>query len=338
MNVLLQRVVDGATLDAEESARAFDAIMTGQVEKPDLAAFLGAQAARGPTVAEIVGAARAMRSHMKTVRAPDGTVDLCGTGGDGHNTLNISTAASFVVAGAGVPVAKHGNRSATSRAGAADVLEALGVRIDIDTQTAERCLSQAGVCFLFAQFHHPAMKHVAEVRREIGTRTIFNLLGPLCNPAGVRRQLIGVYAREWVEPLARVLLELGAEHAWIVHGADGLDEMTTTEATHVAILKGGDISLRDVLPEEAGIARASIADIKGGDALLNAKALRQLLEGDAHRGYHDIVALNSAAALMVAGKARDLPEGVEIANESIRGGRALAAFNSVVAATHRYGP
>src|SRR5690242_7686146 len=228
---LLKRVGSGQPLDAAESARAFDAIMSGEIPEPRMAAFLTALAVRKPTVDEIVGAVRSMRSKMLTIEAPQGAIDLCGTGGDGHGTLNISTAVSFVVAGCGVPVAKHGNRNMSSKTGAADVLEALGVRIDLEPDHAVRCLSGAGVCFLFAQKYHPAVRHVAEVRKQLKTRTIFNLLGPICSPARVKRQLLGVYAREWLTPIAEVLRELGTEKAWVVHGRDGLDEMTTTDAS-----------------------------------------------------------------------------------------------------------
>jgi anthranilate phosphoribosyltransferase len=219
----LKRVVGGETLDENTSSRAFTAIMSGTVAKEDLAAFLSAQSRRGPTIAEIVGAARVMRANMKSIEAPPGAIDLCGTGGDGHGTLNISTAVSFAVAGCGVPVAKHGNRNMSSRTGAADVLEALGVKIELDPDAATFCLQETGLCFLFAQTYHPAMRHVAEVRRQLGIRTIFNLLGPLSNPARVRRQLLGVYAKDRLIPLAQVIGELGAEKAWVVHGQDGLD-------------------------------------------------------------------------------------------------------------------
>jgi len=334
MNALLQRVVDGATLDADESARAFDAIMSGQVAADDLAAFLGAQASRGPTVAEIVGAARAMRTHMKTIEAPDGAIDLCGTGGDGHDTLNISTAVSFVVAGAGVAVAKHGNRSATSRSGAADVLTALGVKIELTPQEAQDCLREAGLCFLFAQAYHPAMRHVAEVRRQLKTRTIFNLLGPICNPAGVRRQLLGVYARQWLRPLADVLAALGAEKAWVVHGSDGLDELTTTGETHVEILEDGRIATRTVTAADADLPGAMLAQLKGADARHNADAILRLLAGETGP-FRDIVLLNAAAALIVAGKARDLRAGAAMAADSIDKTHARAALDKLVKTSNK---
>jgi len=325
MNPLLKRVVDGATLDEAESARAFDAIVTGQVSEDDLAAFLTAQADRKPTVAEIAGAARTMRAHMKTVQAPPGAIDLCGTGGDGHGTLNISTAVSFVVAGCGLAVAKHGNRSATSRSGAADVLEALGVRIDRTPQEAQAHLATTGLCFLFAPNYHPAMKHVAAVRKRLGRRTIFNLLGPISNPAGVKRQLIGVFAREWIAPIAQVLAALGTEAAWVVHGSDGLDELSTTGPSDVAMLADGAVSARTVSPEDAGLPRADLAALKGGDAAHNAAAIVHLLDGEAGP-FRDIVLLNAAAALCVAGMATDLETGAASAASSIDGGQARAVL------------
>jgi anthranilate phosphoribosyltransferase len=329
---LLKRVVEGGTLDADASAALFGAIMAGRVDEGSLAAFLTAQAVRGPTVDEITGAARAMRAAMKTIEAPEGAMDLCGTGGDGHGTLNISTAVSFVVAAAGVPVAKHGNRSASSRAGAADVLEKLGARIDLAPAAAEACLRQTGLCFLFAQVYHPAMKHVAPVRKALRIRTIFNLLGPLSNPARVKRQLLGVYAREWLEPLAQVLGALGGEKAWCVHGEDGLDEVSTIGLTHVAMLDGGKVATAQVLPEDAGLPHATLVEIKGGDAEENAAALLRLFEG-ARGAYRDIVLLNAAAAFIVAGKLGDLRTGVAIAAKALDSGAAKAKLEAFVAAT-----
>ncbi|HEX4861313.1 MAG TPA: anthranilate phosphoribosyltransferase, partial [Rhizomicrobium sp.] len=278
---LFARVIAGTSLDAEESALVFDRIMSGEADPAQLEAFLAAQAARGPSVAEITGAARSMRAHMRSIRAPEGAIDLCGTGGDGHGTLNVSTAVSFVVAGCGVAVAKHGNRSASSRAGAADVLEILGVPIDLSPEDAQAALDETGLCFLFAPLYHPAMKHVAQVRRALGRRTIFNLLGPLCNPAQVKRQLLGVYASEWLEPLAEVLRALGSEKACVVHGADGLDELSTTGVSFVATLERDRIATSAATPESAGLVRATLADLIGGDAAHNAGAILRLLGGEA---------------------------------------------------------
>ena len=320
-NAVLQRLVAGDRLTQEASSRAFAALIAGEISPIRMAAFLSALAVREASVDEIVGAVRAMRQAMRTVEAPKNAIDLCGTGGDGLGTLNISTAASFVVAACGVPVAKHGNRNMSSRAGAADVLEALGVRIELDPPAAERCLFEAGLCFLFAQTYHPAMKHVGPVRRELGFRTIFNLLGPLSNPAGVRRQLLGVYSREWILPVANVLAKLGAEKAWVVHGSDGLDEMTTTGVTHVAVLERGKISTMTISPQDVGLEHAILSSLKGGIPEDNADAIRRLL-GGARGPFRDIVLLNAAAALVVADEAHDLKEGIAKAAKAIDSGAA----------------
>ncbi len=333
----LAKVTRGATLGEHETAEAFDAIFSGHVGENELAEFLLAMARRGPTVAEITGAARSMRANMRSIDAPPGAIDLCGTGGDGHNTLNISTAVSFVVAGCGVPVAKHGNRSATSRSGAADVLETLGVKIELSPEQAQSSLEEAGSCFLFARAYHPAMRHVAAVRSRLGVRTIFNLLGPLSNPARVRRQLIGVYARELLQPLAEVLAQLGTEKAWIVHGSDGLDELTTTGVSHVAVLEHGKITQHTIDPMEIGIPRASLADLKGGDSEQNAASIRELLRGEAGP-FRDIVLLNAAAALIVAGKTDDLREGAAMAATSIDKGDAQRSLDSFVEVSNRTAP
>ncbi|MBI3676524.1 MAG: anthranilate phosphoribosyltransferase [Proteobacteria bacterium] len=333
----LDLVLSGKTLDAEQSAHAFEAIMTGRVQESDLADFLRAIAKRNPTVPEIVGAARTMRAHMRSLEAPADAIDLCGTGGDGHGTLNISTATAFVVAACGVPVAKHGNRSASSRTGTADVLEALGVNIQVTPAGAEVCLREAGLCFLFAPAYHTAMKHVAAVRKQLGIRTIFNLLGPLCNPAKVKRQLLGVYGREWIEPLAHVLKELGTENAWVVHGSDGLDELTTTGVTHVAALEGGKVSLREISPEEIGVKRVALAELKGGDVQENSDALRGLLSG-AKGAYRDIVLLNAAASLAIADKAVDLKTGAAMASATLDSGRAKAVLEKLIVCSQRAAP
>lgn len=334
---VLERVLSGETLTTDEASDAFGAIMAGRVHEDELADFLLALAKRNPTITEIVGGATAMRANMRTVKAPSGAVDLCGTGGDGHGTVNISTAAALVAAACGVPVAKHGNRSATSRTGAADVLEALGVKIDVTPDVAAACLRDAGICFLFAQTYHPAMKHVAPVRRRIGIRTIFNLLGPLCNPAGVKRQLMGVYAREWVEPLAYVLKELGTEKAWVVHGSDGLDELTTTGPTTVAMLEHGKVTMLEVTLEDIGAARVPLAALKGGDVHENAAALGALLDG-ARGAFRDIVLLNSAAALVVADKAADLRSGARLAAAALDSGAAKAVLARLAAASQKTVP
>jgi len=328
-SLLLKRVAAGETLDEESSARAFGAIMAGGVGEAQMGAFLAALAVRKPKVEEIAGAVKAMRAAMKTVEAPDDALDLVGTGGDGHNTLNISSAAAFVAAACGVPIAKHGNRNMSSRTGAADVLEALGVKIDLSPEAARLCIENTGVCFLFAQSFHPAMKHVAPVRRALGFRTIFNLLGPLSNPAGVKRQLLGVYALEWMEPVAKVLGTLGAEKAWVVHGNDGLDEVSISDITHVAVLDHGRVDVGSVAPEDAGLPRWPLAAVKGGEASQNAAALMALLDGE--RGaYRDIVLLNTAAALIVADKAENLRQGALLAAKAIDEGAAKRVLEKLI--------
>lgn len=332
---LLKRLVEGASLSADASLRAFAAIMAGEVSETRMGAFLTALALREPTVAEITGAARAMRAAMRTVEGPPEAIDLCGTGGDGHGTLNVSTAASFVVSACGVPVAKHGNRNMSSKSGAADVLEALGVRIDLTPQQAGACLAEANLCFLFAPAYHPAMKHVAPVRKDLGFRTVFNLLGPLCNPARVRRQLLGVFAERWIEPVAGVLASLGAERAWVVHGRDGMDELTISGASFVVELAGGKIRRFEVAPEEIGLALAPLEAVRGGDAAYNARELEKLLEGRGSIAYRDIVILNSAAALLVAGNAASLEAGAALARDALQDGRARVKLEQLRAVTHR---
>jgi anthranilate phosphoribosyltransferase len=332
-SVLLKRVAAGKVLDAEASAAAFTAIMSGEVGEAQMAGFLTALALRKPTVEEITGAVTAMRAAMKRTHAPDGAIDLVGTGGDGHATLNISSATSFVVAACGVPIAKHGNRNMTSKSGAADVIEALGVKVDVTPEVAERCVNECGVSFLFAQGYHPAMKHVTPVRRALGFRTIFNLLGPLSNPAGVKRQLLGVYALEWLEPVAHVLASQGAEKAWVVHGSDGLDEMSISGPTHVAVLEHGEVKTMIVTPEDAGLPRHPLQAVKGGEAPENAAALARLLDGETG-AYRDIVLLNAAAALIVADKAEALREGVDMAAKAIDSGAAKAVLAKLVAVSN----
>jgi anthranilate phosphoribosyltransferase len=331
---LLKCVVAGEKLDAQSSSHAFESIMSGTVSEAGIAAFLTALAVREATGEEILGAALAMRGAMRGILAPDNAIDLCGTGGDGHGTLNVSTATSFVVAACGIPVAKHGNRSVSSRSGAADVLEALGVCIDISPQAAQSCLSDFGLCFLFAPNFHPAMKQVAAVRRELGFRTIFNLLGPLCNPARIRRQLLGVYAARWQRPLAQVLQGLGTEKAWVVHGADGLDEMTTTGATNICALMNATVTEFTVEPEELGLVRVPLDRLKGGTAIENAKAILDLLKGE-QGPFRDIVLVNAAAALVIAERAGNLQAGLALAREAIDSGAAGAMLSRLAAATRK---
>jgi anthranilate phosphoribosyltransferase len=326
-------VADGRPLQADEAEAAFGIIMSGEATPSQIGGLLMALRVRGETVEEITGAARAMRAKMLPIDAPGDAIDLCGTGGDGTATYNISTASQFVVAAEGVPVAKHGNRALSSKSGAADVLTALGVNLDCDMALVEKSLREAGTCFMMAPRHHSAMRHVGPTRVELGTRTIFNLLGPLSNPARVRRQLLGVFSPDWVEPLAHVLKDLGHEKAWVVHGADGMDEVSTTGASLVAELKDGRVKTFEVTPEDAGLPRAGLADLKGGDAEQNAAALRQLLEG-APGPYRDIVVLTSAAALVVADKAGSLAQGAELAAAAIDSGAAKARLEALIAITN----
>jgi anthranilate phosphoribosyltransferase len=321
-------VAGGETLDAERSARAFGAIMAGEVSEIRITALATAMAVRKPTVDEIVGAVRAMRGAMKSIEANPYAIDLCGTGGDGIGTLNISTACAFVVAACGVPVAKHGNRSQSSKSGTADCLEALGVKIDLSPAGASQCLREVGLCFLFAQAYHPAMRFAAPVRKELGFHTIFNLLGPLLNPARVRRQLVGVYNKEWVVPVAETLAKLGTEHAWVVHG-DGLDEIAISGETHVAVLEAGAVTTRIVAPADAGLQRWPLDAIRGDDCNHNAAALKRLFDGETG-AYRDIVAINAGAALIVAGRVSDLREGVALAQQAIDNGAAKAKLEKLI--------
>lgn len=333
---VIARLAQGEKLSETEAEAAFGLIMEGEATPAQMAALLMAMRVRGETVPEIAGAARAMRARMLAVDAPDGAIDTCGTGGDASGTWNISTAAALVIAGCGVPVAKHGNRAASSRSGSADVLGALGVVLDAPIPRVEQALEEAGIAFLLAPRHHSAMRHVAGVRVEMGTRTLFNLLGPLCNPARVKRQVLGVFAAHWLRPLAETFLRLGGERVWVVHGADGLDELSTTGETHVAELRDGTIRTFTVKPEDAGLARANPALLKGGTPEENAAAIRAVLAGDTagpYGAFRDIVLLNAAAALIVAGRAEGLREGVAIAARAIDGGAATAALDKLVAIT-----
>ena len=321
----LQQVSDGRALSADQAGEAFALMMGGEVPEAQIAGFLMALRARGETVDEITGAATAMRAKMIRVTAPEGAMDIVGTGGDAKGTHNVSTCTTFVVAGAGVPVAKHGNRAVSSRSGAADVLEHLGISMEIAPETLEQALREARVGFMFAPAHHAAMRHVAPARKALGVRTIFNVLGPLCNPAGVSRLLIGVYAPEMTRPLAEVLGRLGAERAWVVHGHDGLDELSTTGENIVAELRAGKVREFTVTPEEAGLSRVDLSALIGGDPDANAAAIRETLAG-APGPLRDIVLLNAAAALIVAEQAETLREGVELAAHAIDSGAAASAL------------
>ncbi|MBY0383171.1 MAG: anthranilate phosphoribosyltransferase [Xanthobacteraceae bacterium] len=326
---LIGKLATGTPLSREEAAAAFDHVMSGAATPSQIGGLLMAMRVRGETVDEITGAVMAMRAKMLRVEAPRDAVDVVGTGGDGSGSVNVSTCAAFVVAGAGVPVAKHGNRAMSSRSGAADVLASLGVNIDITPDKIGRCIAEAGIAFMFAPTHHPAIRHVGPTRVELGTRTIFNLLGPLSNPAGVTRQMVGVFARQWVEPVARVLANLGATSAWVVHGSDGLDEITLTGPTYVAELANGHIRSFEVAPEDGGLVTIRNADLRGGDATANAAALKAVLQGTKN-DYRNVVLLNAGATLIVAGRAKDLKEGVMLAAKSIDSGAAADKLSRLV--------
>ena len=332
----IAKVANGTPLSFEEARDAFDIMMSGDATPSQIGGFLMALRTRGETVDEISGAVATMRSKMLPVKAPPGAIDIVGTGGDASGSYNVSTCAAFIVAGTGVPVAKHGNRALSSRSGAADTLAALGVDIEIGPDVIAACIAEAGVGFMFAPAHHSAMRHVGPSRVELGTRTIFNLLGPLSNPAGVSRQLVGVFAPQWVEPIAQVLKGLGAESVWVVHG-DGLDEMTTAGTTQVAALENGEVRTFEIQPGAAGLARARPEDLKGGDAAHNARALRGVLAGEKNP-YRDISILNAAGALVVAGKAVSLEDGVEKAAHSIDSGSAASALELLVHVSNRTKP
>ena len=329
LRTAIGKVARGETLNQSEAANAFEQIMSGGATEAQIGALLMGLHVRGETVDEIAGAARVLRAKALAVRAPDGAIDTCGTGGDAKGTHNISTCAAFVVAGAGVPVAKHGNKSISSRSGSADVLGALGVNLDCGPAIIERCIAECGLGFMFAPAHHAAMRHVAKVRGELGVRTIFNLLGPLANPAGTKFQVVGVFAEKWVEPIANVLGLLGVERAWVVHGADGLDELTTTTISHVAALDRGKVSTFRISPRNAGLADANPDDLIGGDAVENAAHIRAVLQGN-QGPLRDIVLLNAAAALLVAGKATTLRDGVALAADSIDSGKAMKVLEALV--------
>jgi anthranilate phosphoribosyltransferase len=324
---VLARLALGETLSADDAEDAFGIIMSGEATPAQIAGLLMAMRVRGESVAELTGAVRAMRARMLAVEAPEGAMDVCGTGGDNAGTLNVSTAVTFVLAGLGVPVAKHGNRALSSRTGGADVLTALGVNVDVPTDRLSGVLRAANCAFLFAPRHHAALRHAAGPRVELGTRTIFNLLGPLANPARVRRQLTGVFDPKWARPMAETLGQLGSERCWLVHG-EGLDELTVAGDNTVVELRDGAIRSFTVTPEDAGLPRAPISAIRGGEAVVNAAALGALLRGAAGP-YRDTVLLNAAAALMVAGRVDDLRSGVAVAATSIDGGAALSALETL---------
>ncbi len=324
---VLARLAAGETLSAPDAEDAFGIIMSGEATPAQIAGLLMAMRVRGETVAELTGAVQAMRARMLGVEAPPDAIDVCGTGGDAAGTLNVSTAVTFVLAGIGVPVAKHGNRALSSRTGGADVLTALGVNVEVPLERLPGVLRAAGCAFLFAPRHHAALRHAAGPRVELGTRTIFNLLGPLANPARVKRQLTGVFDVKWARPMAEALAALGTERCWIVHG-EGLDELTVAGENHVVELRDGVVRSFMITPEEAGLPRAPVTAIRGGEAAVNAAALGAVLRGAAGP-YRDTVLLNAAAALIVAGRVEDLRAGVALAASAIDGGAALAALETL---------
>ncbi len=334
---LIGKAATGARLSEGEAGEAFGLMMTGNATPAQVAGLLMALRVRGETVEEITAGARSLRERMVTVAAPAEAIDTCGTGGDGAGTYNISTAAALVVAGAGVPVAKHGNRSLSSKSGSAEVLTQLGVNIDAEFALVEQAIREAGIGFMMAPRHHGAMRHVAGPRVELGTRTIFNLLGPLANPAGVSRQLMGVFSVQWIEPLAEVLGRLGSRFAWVVHGSDGIDELTTTGPTHVAEWNGERVRRFEVTPEEAGLPRARPEDLQGGDPAHNAEAIRAVLAGRPG-ALRDAAVLGAAGALVVAGRVQGLREGAEQAMRSIDSGAAQSALECLIRITNSSAP
>ncbi len=329
----LHKIGSRQNLTGEEMRSVMKAIMSGEATPSQIGAFLMGMRVKGETVGEIAAAVSIMREMMVKVVAPEGAIDIVGTGGDHSGTLNISTAAALVVASAGIPVAKHGNRALSSKSGAAEVLQALGVRIDLNPQQISRCIKEANIGFMFAPAHHPAMKHVGPARQELGTRTMFNLLGPQSNPSGVRHYMMGVFAPEWVEPVAAALLANRAVSAWVVHGSDGLDEITTTGPSLVAQIKEGNLTSFEVKPEDAGLERSRPEALRGGDPAHNAAAMRAILDGE-RNPYRDIVLLNSAAAFVVVDKAPNLKAGVQIAERQLDSGMAKATLNKLIAASN----
>jgi len=329
MKHLLERAASGEPLTTDQMRKAMRILLSGKASDVEIAGFLMALRVRGATVEEITTGVEEMRRVAVTVDAPDNAIDTCGTGGDGADTFNISTAVAFIVAGAGAPVAKHGSTAASSRSGSAEVLRELGVKLEIPPELISRCIRQAGVGFMFAAHHHQAVKNVMAARRALGVRTIFNILGPLSNPASAKQQLMGVFSHDLLLPAAQVMQRLGVKSAWVVHGADGLDELTTTGVSYVAELRDGEIHEFTVTPESAGLALARIDDLRGGEPPENAAAITRLLEGETG-AFRDIAVFNAGAALVIAGKASDIAEGARLAESSIDSGRAKRALKNLV--------
>lgn len=329
----LAKIANRQDLTGEEMRGVMSLIMNGEATPSQIGAFLMGLRVKGESVGEIAAAVSILREKMVPVEAPEDAVDIVGTGGDGAETLNISTATAIVVAASGVPVAKHGNRALSSKSGASDVLQALGVKIDLTPEQISRCIKEAGIGFMFAPAHHPAMKHVGPARAELGTRTMFNLLGPQSNPAGARRYMLGVYDQRWVEPVAAALLANRVISAWVVHGDGGLDELSTTGPSFVASIKDGNLTSFEVKPEDAGVQRTTMKDLKGADPAYNAGRMRTMLEG-ARDPYRDVVLLNAAAAFIVAGRADTLKLGAELAASEIDSGRAKATLQRLISVSN----
>lgn len=330
---LIAKIADAKPLSLDEARAAFNIIMSGDATPSQIGAVLMGLRVRGETVDEITGAVMTMREKMLPVTAPDGAIDIVGTGGDASGSYNVSTCSALVTAGAGLPVAKHGNRALSSKSGAADTLAALGVNIEAKPDVISRCIAEAGCGFMFAPAHHAAVRHVGPSRVELATRTVFNLLGPMSNPASVKRQVIGVYARQWVEPLAHVMNKLGSEAVWVTHGEGGLDEITPTGTTWVAELKDGQVTTFEIQPEDAGVTRRTLDELKGGDADHNAEALRGVLAGD-RNAFRDASTMTAGAALLVAGKAGDLKDGTAQAEAAIDSGAAMKVLDKLIEASN----
>lgn len=329
LNSYIEKITQGTVLSEKEMALCIRLMMQGEANDIEMQNFLIALFNRGEQVSEITGAARVMREMATTINAPENALDCCGTGGDGQNTYNISTAVALVSAACGVPIAKHGNRSASSKSGAADVLEQLGVNLDATKEHLETALKELGFCFLMAPKHHSAMKYVVPVRKKLGHRTIFNLLGPLANPADTKFQLIGVYDKKWLRPMAEVLNNLGTKKAWLVHGQDGLDEITVTAPTDIVILDNGIIEEKIISPKDFGLPLHKLEEIKGGDAKQNADALLDILQGK-ENAYRDIVVINTAAVLMINDKSQNFIEAKEMALHAITSGKAMDVLNNYI--------
>ena len=329
LHPFLKKIAAGALLSTDEMRAAMDAMLSGECSESQIAGLLMGLRGRGESVEELAAAATMMREKAVKVSAPDGAIDTCGTGGDGANTYNVSTAVALVVAGCGVPVAKHGNKAASSLSGSSQVLASLGVKLDVTPEQITRCIQDANVGFMFAAIHHSTVANVAPARAALGVRTMFNVLGPLCNPAHTKRQLMGVFSKDLLRPIAGVMNQLGIEHGWVVHGADGLDELSTTGTSFVAELKNGNVTEFEVTPEDADLARASLEDLRGGTPDENAAAITALLAGE-QTAYRDIVLLNSAAALIIAGKVDNLRDGAALAAQSIDSGAAKTALKKLV--------